>query len=505
VNSTQTVTVKGTISTTGGPVRFASVTFIDNSDTTRKYSAITDTSGNYRIDGITSVKPGVQGSIPTKFELEQNYPNPFSSTTSISYKLAEQSNISVKIYNVLGQIVKEYRVGTQSAGIQRVEWDGRDKFGRKVSPGVYFYQLVTSNKSQAKKMLFGFGGCNGGQQLFSSINSPAKALSGKSCLSVQSKDFKVRIQDNGNTKPRILYTEIPSVSFHQDTTLNFQVDLGITAYSLCYIKLDTVRINGSLTGSWDLFLNDVTGMNCRNITNTKDEDESSPAWSPDGRYIAFRRDQLSGAAGIFLYDTANDTFIGLVTADSIDGDLPLWTPDSKKIVYDYHVIPHFNETHIINVDGTNDHKLEHTPAFFYPDSYSFLYVGDSEKVYKTNIDNSLNELVADLVPFAVSGIRGFNPETGEILFTANATTAWSDSTLKTYNIGTKGERVISVSDTGYGFSHAAWSEDFSKIAIIEAKIGYDSTHDYYLYVIENGVKRRLVHVSAYETPGGGRT
>ncbi|HVN47489.1 MAG TPA: hypothetical protein VMU30_01580 [Bacteroidota bacterium] len=64
----QTFTIKGNVSTVTGPVRYASVTFVDSTDTTKQYSTLTDTSGNYQIGIVTSVKP--HENVPTKFELE---------------------------------------------------------------------------------------------------------------------------------------------------------------------------------------------------------------------------------------------------------------------------------------------------------------------------------------------------------------------------------------------------------------------------------------------------
>ena len=85
-------------------------------------------------DGIT---------IPKAFALNQNYPNPFNPSTVISYQLAERAQVSIKIHNVRGQVVRELVNGVKAAGTYSVQWNGRDEFGQKVSSGIYLYVLET--------------------------------------------------------------------------------------------------------------------------------------------------------------------------------------------------------------------------------------------------------------------------------------------------------------------------------------------------------------------------
>jgi len=76
----QTFNVKGNVSTSIGPVSRALVTVVDEADATRNFSALTDTSGKYQLDIVTSVE--LHENLPSTLELEENYPNPFSSSTS---------------------------------------------------------------------------------------------------------------------------------------------------------------------------------------------------------------------------------------------------------------------------------------------------------------------------------------------------------------------------------------------------------------------------------------
>jgi Leucine-rich repeat (LRR) protein len=218
----QTVSVRGSVSTSNGPVKFASITFVDESDTTRRFSSLTDTSGNYQLDILTSIKP--HDNLPTKFELEQNYPNPFSSSTSISYKLNEQSNISVEIYNILGQVVKEFKVGMQVAGIHGIVWDGTNNFGKKVTQGIYFCRLQTSERTASRKMVL-LSNDNGNMVLHeSSTLSPSIRKSmRKSLSSTQAKTYTVEVACVDSTEPRIADMETTGVVINRDTTVNFSV------------------------------------------------------------------------------------------------------------------------------------------------------------------------------------------------------------------------------------------------------------------------------------------
>ncbi len=82
------------------------------------------------------------------FNLEQNYPNPFNNSTLIRYKIVEQSLISLRIYNVLGEQVSVIVNETKQPGTYQVSFDSHD-----LPSGIYMYELKTNNTSQIKKMI----------------------------------------------------------------------------------------------------------------------------------------------------------------------------------------------------------------------------------------------------------------------------------------------------------------------------------------------------------------
>jgi Dockerin type I domain/FlgD Ig-like domain len=91
--------------------------------------------------------------IPDKFSLSQNFPNPFNPSTKIGYSLPNACDVSLDIFNILGQEVATIVDNHQDAGIYTVTWDSRNNEGRPVSSGVYFYKLTAGDMVQIKKMV----------------------------------------------------------------------------------------------------------------------------------------------------------------------------------------------------------------------------------------------------------------------------------------------------------------------------------------------------------------
>jgi len=87
------------------------------------------------------------------FHLYQNCPNPFNPTTTISYQLSEISKVSLKVYNIKGQLVRTLVDDTKPSGQHSVIWKGTDQKNLSVPSGVYLYRLKTNNKSKIKKMI----------------------------------------------------------------------------------------------------------------------------------------------------------------------------------------------------------------------------------------------------------------------------------------------------------------------------------------------------------------
>lgn len=87
-------------------------------------------------------------SLPMNYSLSQNYPNPFNPSTFINYQLPVQSNVSLKIYDMLGKEVNTLVNETKPAGNYNVNFNATN-----LSSGIYFYTLKTAQFNQSKKMI----------------------------------------------------------------------------------------------------------------------------------------------------------------------------------------------------------------------------------------------------------------------------------------------------------------------------------------------------------------
>jgi photosystem II stability/assembly factor-like uncharacterized protein len=141
---------------------YSTIAFIDGKGTTTGSNnyAYTDSkieSGKYfyrlrqiDFDGTFAYSSEVEVDVATitSFALDQNFPNPFNPSTSISYRLPEASDVVVKIYDVMGNEVATLVNGRQDAGVHQVVFDAA-----KLSSGSYIYSIKAGNFSATKKMI----------------------------------------------------------------------------------------------------------------------------------------------------------------------------------------------------------------------------------------------------------------------------------------------------------------------------------------------------------------
>jgi len=92
-------------------------------------------------------------SLPVKFVLNDNYPNPFNPQTNISFTVPSSGNINLTVYNITGQKVYTLIDGYKQSGEHNVQWNGLDQNGNQVSSGIYFYSLKTDASSMTKSMV----------------------------------------------------------------------------------------------------------------------------------------------------------------------------------------------------------------------------------------------------------------------------------------------------------------------------------------------------------------
>jgi len=101
----------------------------------------------------TGVADGELGSVPERHVLRGASPNPFNPVTELVYGLPSEGRMSLRVYNVAGQLVRELRDGVEEAGYHVAVWDGRDDRGEPVSSGVYFARMEADGFQASTKMV----------------------------------------------------------------------------------------------------------------------------------------------------------------------------------------------------------------------------------------------------------------------------------------------------------------------------------------------------------------
>lgn len=104
--------------------------------------------GDFLFKGLIKTESG----LPASFELSQNYPNPFNPSTEIAFAIPKNSHVSIKIYNMQGQLVKNLFEENLEAGYYRANWNGDDNSEASVASGVYIYRLTAGDITMSKKM-----------------------------------------------------------------------------------------------------------------------------------------------------------------------------------------------------------------------------------------------------------------------------------------------------------------------------------------------------------------
>jgi len=111
-----------------------------------------------KIDYIEVTETGIGNDFPFFVtELHENHPNPFNPATTINFSLKEECNVSIKIYNIRGAVVRTLIEGVIKAAYHEIYWDGKNNAGKQVGSGLYFYKMVSEDSNgkytSTKKMI----------------------------------------------------------------------------------------------------------------------------------------------------------------------------------------------------------------------------------------------------------------------------------------------------------------------------------------------------------------
>jgi hypothetical protein len=107
----------------------------------------------YRLVSTLNAGEEFTSDLPSGFILYQNSPNPFNPSTVIEFGIPTTSEVSLQIYNILGQKVASLAQGRYRAGRHSITWDGTDDDGRPAASGVYFCRFKSDEHSATRKMI----------------------------------------------------------------------------------------------------------------------------------------------------------------------------------------------------------------------------------------------------------------------------------------------------------------------------------------------------------------
>jgi N-acetylneuraminic acid mutarotase len=105
------------------------------------------------LDHLTNVENPSIVQNPNQFLLFQNYPNPFSTTTTIEYNLPKSGNVNISIYNLSGERIRVLINSFQNAGSYEIRWNGKDDSGNSFPEGIYILELSLNDYKQFKNMI----------------------------------------------------------------------------------------------------------------------------------------------------------------------------------------------------------------------------------------------------------------------------------------------------------------------------------------------------------------
>jgi hypothetical protein len=91
--------------------------------------------------------------VPLAYGLSQNYPNPCNPSTTIKFDMKEKGHVTLRIYNVAGQLVCTLHDGVMDAGRYTLTWDGKNNRGASVASGIYFYKMETRSFNKTRKLV----------------------------------------------------------------------------------------------------------------------------------------------------------------------------------------------------------------------------------------------------------------------------------------------------------------------------------------------------------------
>ena len=433
----------------GEPVEAAQVRMFDWTNLQRGAvaQATTDATGYFALS-LASLGGSAR---PQAWTLGQNYPNPFNPATIIPYHVPTAAYVRLEVFNVLGQRVATLVDAERPAGVHTAVWNATDAAGRAVGAGVYFYRLRSAGQPTLTRRMVLLDGQAG--QAAASVPLPMEpapaaaaegvyglAVTGAGLVTYVDASFGVRsdmapvevVVEGVEGLPRgkaltggvlgdvngdgqvtlddvvlvMTYSSNGSVELPANGDISLgdvngdgQVALDDAQLLLDYVNDPTdpslpagigqavtsssggdwvvgairrltthadydgypawspdgrhIAFHSARDGNWDIYVMASDGTNLRRLTTHADYD-GYPAWSPDGRHIAFESDR-DGDYDIYVMASDGTNLRRLTTHSSGDG-FPSWSPDGRHIAF--HSARDGNwDIYVMASDGTNLRRL----------------------------------------------------------------------------------------------------------------------------------------------------
>ncbi len=464
-------------------------------------AATTDASGHFRLslDG-----PASQSALPDQFELGANYPNPFNPSTIIPYQLPASMHVRLDVFNLLGQRIATLVDGEQPAGFHIAAWDATDAAGRAVGAGVYLYRLSGSRGQVTRRMLLIDGQAGiaaGGPESAArggGETAPAYGLtvSGPGLVPYVDPAFRLKagmapvevvLETPG---PRPSRAKVASGGILGDVDNNGRVDFSdallVALYSLDSstvmpnngdISLGDVNADGQvdLSDAWVIvaYLNDPSDPSLPSgigepvslavvqLTDNYSGDYT-PAWSPDGRRIAFQSDR-DGDSEIYVMNAAGSGVTQLTHNGAGDWS-PAWSPDGRRIAFNSDRDGD-SEIYVMNAAGSGVTQLTHNDAgdhgpAWSPDGQRIAFNSDRDGDHEIYVMNAAGSGVTQLTHHGAWDFApAWSPDGRRIAFSS-----LRDGDFEIYLMNAAGSGVTQLTHNDAVDWFPAWSPDGRRIA-----------------------------------------